>query len=201
MSDASSAARTALNVLDWITDGCFPAIGQRPTRSAVLQALGEPQHRGAGKAYNALWCYGAVEFHFAQDGAVRLIHIDNFVTSSDAVDLWILPKHPTISQLETELSDRDVDVADFEVPAGTGRKLSTGVEFYFNSEGVLNAVSQRFDTPHRRRQISVELDEHHFEMLRRWSGATQRSMSSLLSEVARAALDAHDGGPEGGASS
>ncbi len=178
-----------LKVREWIEQGYFSSLGHRPDRLNVQAILGEPDDFGAGKNRLKLWRYGAIEFHFTADGELLVIHVDNFGVVSARDDMWGLDHSPDMKMVKSKLADLQIRFEQsFSVDSNILR-TETDVVLSFDTEGSLESVSQQFEGPARRRQVSVTLDDHHFAKLRMLASLAGQSMSGYLSVLAADALD------------
>lgn len=180
---------TRLKVREWIEQGYFSSLGHRPDRLSIQAILGEPDDFGAGETSLTLWRYGAFEFHFASDGELLVIHIDNFGVVSEQDDMWGLDKIPDLKTIKSKLADLQLRFEQsFSVDSNTLR-TETDVVLSFDTEGALESVSQLFEGPARRRQVSVTLDDQQFAKLRMLASLAGQSMNGYLSGLAADALD------------
>lgn len=175
-----------LDLEELLALGEFSVLGSVPHREKVRAILGPPDDQGVGKNSTLLWRYGAVEFHFSQEGKTKLIHVDHFHLESPRIDLWCLQSGVTMTEVIEGLRAKAIG---FSIDGENRIATEKGVVIDFFDSGAIHALWLEFESPTRKKQISLSLDDERYSKLRKRSEESRQSMSEILAKIVEAEID------------
>lgn len=178
--------RSKLDLEELLVLGEFSVLGSIPHREKVRAILGPPDDQGVGKNSTLLWRYGAVEFHFSEEGKTKLIHVDHFHLESPRIDLWCLQSGATMTEVIEGLRAKAIG---FSIDGENRIATEKGVVIDFFDSGAIHALWLEFESPTRKKQISLLLDDERYSKLRKRSQEGRKSMSEIVAKIVEAEID------------
>ncbi|QED28846.1 hypothetical protein FRD01_16685 [Microvenator marinus] len=175
-----------LNLEEFLTLGEFSVLGSVPHREKVRAILGPPDDQGVGKNSNLLWRYGPVEFHFSQEGKTKLIYVDHFHMEFPRIDLWFFQSGITMTEVIEGLRAKALG---FSIDGENTITTEKGIVIDFFDSGAIHALWLEFESPTRKKQISLSLDHERYSKLRKRSEESRKSMSEIVAKIVEAEID------------